>query len=307
MTCFGIRGGQGGSGWDAHHRTGRGTRHVEPGRPWKGWSSDGSRARPTADSRSSRTRAPPGGSSSTISSSSTTPPRNGTHVELKIVGRGSLQGTTVDSSGALHLLFSKTNSFSKIVSNVHGGTGQADLASIFSADLFNNNAASSLSGIGASVIKMINLGDFNLIAGGTIDVTSGIDNLNLNSVGPEHADPASRAPVHRHGRPDHQHHRRRASRTRSSPMRSWCSRWPGINGEFLSAGNIVNVTDPTQPGPAAGASGHRPEDQPHQRQCRLGAEPVDRQQDLRLRRDDGAGDPLQPHAGDQPGNGPARS
>ncbi len=31
---------------------------------------------------------------------------------------------------------------------------------------------------------MINLPNFNLIAGGTIDVTSGIGNLNLNSVGP---------------------------------------------------------------------------------------------------------------------------
>ena len=35
---------------------------------------------------------------------------DGTHVEIKIVGVGSLQGTFVDSSGALHLLFSKTNS-----------------------------------------------------------------------------------------------------------------------------------------------------------------------------------------------------
>src|SRR5271166_5868413 len=112
----------------------------------------------------------------------TTP--SGTHVEIKIIGRGSLQGTTVDSSGALHLLFSKTNSYTKIVSNVHGGTNQADLASIFSADLFNNGASGSLSGVGASVLKTINLPNFNLIAGGVIDVTSGIDNLNLNSVGP---------------------------------------------------------------------------------------------------------------------------
>jgi hypothetical protein len=54
----------------------------------------------------------------------TTP--SGTHVEIKIVGRGSLLGTKVDSSGALHLLFSKTNAYTKITSNVHGGTGQVD-------------------------------------------------------------------------------------------------------------------------------------------------------------------------------------
>ena len=71
------------------------------------------------------------------------------------------------------------------MSNVHGGTGQAALASIYSADLFNNSAASGLSGIGASVLSTINLPNFNLIAGGTIDVESGIAYLNLNSVGPD--------------------------------------------------------------------------------------------------------------------------
>src|SRR5262249_42604304 len=56
----------------------------------------------------------------------TTP--QGTHVKLQIVGRGSLEGTTVDANGALHLLYGKTNAFTKIMSDVHGGTGQADLA-----------------------------------------------------------------------------------------------------------------------------------------------------------------------------------
>ena len=113
---------------------------------------------------------------------------DGTHVEIKIIGVGSLQGTTVDSSGALHLLFSKTNAYTRIVSNVHGGTGQAALASIYSADLFNNHAVTSLSGIGASLLRTINLPNFNLVAGGVINVTSGIANLNLNSVGPDTRD-----------------------------------------------------------------------------------------------------------------------
>lgn len=109
----------------------------------------------------------------------------GTHVEILVVGRGSLQGTTVDSSGALHLLYSKTNAYTRIMSNVHGGTGQADLASIQSRDLVTHGATTSLSGIGASVLHTINLPKFNLIAGGTINVTSGIANLALNSVGPD--------------------------------------------------------------------------------------------------------------------------
>ena len=137
----------------------------------------------------------------------TTP--QGTHVQLKIVGRGSLEGTSVDSDGALHMLFSKTNSYSKIMSSVHGGTGQANLASIFSLDLYNNQAAGSLSGIGASVIHTINLPNFNLVAGGVIDVTSGIASLNLNSVGPDHADPAPRAARGGHRRAEYEHQWRR--------------------------------------------------------------------------------------------------
>ncbi len=105
-------------------------------------------------------------------------------MEIKIIGKGSLAGTTVDSSGALHLLFGKSNAYTRIMSNVHGGTGQANLASIYSADLFNNHAQTSLSGIGATLLRTINLPQFNLIAGGVIDVASGIGNLNLNSVGP---------------------------------------------------------------------------------------------------------------------------
>lgn len=118
-----------------------------------------------------------------ISSSITPPPP--ARVEILDVGRGSLQGTSVDSAGALHLLYSKTNAYTRIMSNVHGGTGQADLASIDSRDMATHGATTSFSGIGASVLHTINLPDFNLIAGGTIKVTSGIDNLALNSVGPD--------------------------------------------------------------------------------------------------------------------------
>jgi hypothetical protein len=177
----------------------------------------------------------------------TTP--SGTHVEIKIVGRGSLQGTTVDSSGALHLLFSKTNAYTKITSNVHGGTGQAVLASIYSADLFNNNAVTSLSGIGASVIGTINLGNFNLIAGGTIDVTSGIDILNLNSVGPDTQIQLRQLPSTVTAG---------TSTTASTSSNSsnvivsdafLVQSLAGINGEFVSAGNIIEVPATGAPGP----------------------------------------------------------
>ena len=101
------------------------------------------------------------------------------------------------------------------MSDVHGGTGQAALASIYSRDLFTHDAANSLSGIGATLIGTINLPKFNLLAGGTIDVTSGINNLALNSVGPNtqiqlRQIPPARSP-RRLARPldhehDHDHH-----------------------------------------------------------------------------------------------------
>ncbi|HKI16768.1 MAG TPA: hypothetical protein VKA15_02765 [Isosphaeraceae bacterium] len=177
----------------------------------------------------------------------TTP--DGTHVELKIIGRGSLQGTTVDSSGALHLLFSKTNAFTKITSNVHGGTGQADLASIYNADLFLNHAVTSLSGIGAPVLDTINLGKFNLIAGGTIDVTSGIDNLNLNSVGPDTQIQLRQLPSTVTAGTS------TTASTSSSSSNVIVSdaflvqSLAGINGEFFSAGNIIEVPTAGAPGP----------------------------------------------------------
>jgi hypothetical protein len=176
----------------------------------------------------------------------TTP--SGTHVEIQMIGRGSLEGTTVDSSGALHLLFSKTNSFTKIVSDVHGGTGQADLASIYSRDLFEHGATNSLSGIGASVLHTINLPNFNLIAGGTINVTSGIDNLNLNSVGPN-------TQIQLRELPSTVTAGQTTTTTGASVSDSFVTNaflvqsLAGINGEFVSAGNIVNVTVPGTPGP----------------------------------------------------------
>jgi hypothetical protein len=176
----------------------------------------------------------------------TTP--SGTHVELQIVGRGSLEGTHVDSSGALHLLFSRTNSFTKIMSNVHGGTGQADLASVFSRDLFENGAANSLSGIGASVLHTINLPNFNLIPGGTINVTSGINNLNLNSVGPN-------TQIQLRELPSTVTAGQTTTTTSAGINDSFVTgafQVQGLSntgGEFLSAGSIVNVTAPGVPGP----------------------------------------------------------
>ncbi len=216
----------------------------------------------------------------------TTP--DGTRVEIKIIGVGSLQGTFVDASG-LHLLFSKTNAYTRIVSNVHGGTRQAALASIYSADLYNNHAVTSLSGIGASVLRTINLPNFNLIAGGTIDVESGIANLNLNSVGPDtqiqlrvlptsslttFATANSNSGVTANTNPTTSNTSSSSTSSSSSSSSSTTTTTTtssstssnnnssvivtgaflvqslaGITGEFVSTGNIVEVSTPGTPGP----------------------------------------------------------
>ncbi|WP_165246218.1 hypothetical protein [Paludisphaera soli] len=129
------------------------------------------------------TRATPGVFSNNFQQFSYTTPR-GTRVTLSIQGRGSLEGTFVDSAGALNLRYDLSNAYTKIVSNVHGGTGRADLASVMSRDQAESGAINSLSGIGSPLIGMINLRQFDLVPGGTVNVTAGIGVLGLRSAGP---------------------------------------------------------------------------------------------------------------------------
>ncbi|MDG3006055.1 hypothetical protein [Paludisphaera mucosa] len=105
-------------------------------------------------------------------------------VVLSIQGRGSLAGTYVDDAGALNLRYDLSNSYTKILANVSGGTGRATLASVYSADQADSGATNSLSGVGSPLIGMINLRQFDLIPGGTVNVTAGIGVLSLKSAGP---------------------------------------------------------------------------------------------------------------------------
>jgi hypothetical protein len=100
---------------------------------------------------------------------------------VTLYGVGSLAGSTVDPDGALNLVFSETNEDTGIVAKVSGGTGQAPLESIHNANLPIEN----LSGIGGTVLNIVNLKNFNLVSGGRINMTSGVHTLILNSVGPD--------------------------------------------------------------------------------------------------------------------------
>jgi hypothetical protein len=107
----------------------------------------------------------------------TTP--QGTHVIITLYGVGSLAGTTVDTSGALHLVYSETNHLTGIIGKVSGGTGHAPLDSIRNAALGLDN----FSGVNSTLLNVVNLKDFDLINGGQINLTGGVHQLYLNSVG----------------------------------------------------------------------------------------------------------------------------
>lgn len=106
-----------------------------------------------------------------------TTPR-GTQVDLQLTGGGSLKGSSIDSSGDLNLVFSGTTVFSTISAATRGGTGQANLATIRNANVPLN----SLSGLNGELIGRVILPSFNLIPGGDVNLTSGVQVFTLNSV-----------------------------------------------------------------------------------------------------------------------------
>ena len=107
----------------------------------------------------------------------TTP--QGSHVTITIFGAGSLAGTTVDPDGDLHLVFSATNQETGIVGHVSGGTGEAPLASISHVAVGLDN----FSGVGSTLLNVVNLKNFDLVDGGQINLTGGVHQLYLNSIG----------------------------------------------------------------------------------------------------------------------------
>ncbi len=109
----------------------------------------------------------------------------GTKVDIRLYGAGSLSGTYVDPDGGLNLRFSGTNQQTGIIATVRGGTGSAPLRSLQSLTLqFQNPSqpSESLTGVGGSLINIVSLKNFNLVAGGRINLTSGVHAIYLNSV-----------------------------------------------------------------------------------------------------------------------------
>src|SRR5262249_10150531 len=97
--------------------------------------------------------------------------RAGGIATIKIVGVGSLDGRSVDSSGDLHIVYGGTNVYSKVVGTVKGGGGHASLASIQNLQLINAGQANSLSGVGGTPVAAVMMNPFDLVAGGSINLT----------------------------------------------------------------------------------------------------------------------------------------
>jgi hypothetical protein len=108
---------------------------------------------------------------------------DGTHVDIHLYGAGGLEGTQYHSDiNAVDILFSGTNAQSGIVAKVHGGSGQANLRYLLHASV--SAQTPTVSGAGTTLINVVNLKDFNLVAGGRISLLGGVHVLLLNSVDP---------------------------------------------------------------------------------------------------------------------------
>lgn len=139
-------------------------------------------ARPTLEGLEGRmllsAKAAAAGPSLTDNRLSYTTPQ-GSRVVVTLLGAGSLAGSSVGSDGALNLTFSGTNASTGIVAHVRGGTGHAPLQSVVGQGL----NPLDLSGIGSSVVNVVNLKGFDLVDNGRINLTGGVHTLVLNSVG----------------------------------------------------------------------------------------------------------------------------
>ena len=100
-------------------------------------------------------------------------------VHIRLYGSGSLAGTTTNADGSLNLVYGGTTPSSKIVGSVVGGSGFAPLANIRDAAVPARSASTN----GAEPLNVVQLRRFNLIDGGYISLSGGLNFLYLASAG----------------------------------------------------------------------------------------------------------------------------
>lgn len=102
----------------------------------------------------------------------------GAAVVINLYGRGTLKGSSIDSKNQLHLVYNGTDANTRIVAQVHGGTGLAKLASIRDAD----SPVGYLGTTAVNPLGRITFRDFDLVEGGSVQLAGGIGVLSLNSI-----------------------------------------------------------------------------------------------------------------------------
>jgi hypothetical protein len=108
----------------------------------------------------------------------TTP--EGARVSIRLYGLGTLQGSTVDAAtGGLKLVYDGTNASSKILGLVTGGPRRAPLLSMTDADL----DPESSSGVGTNQVLSVKLDRFDLVDGGRVNLSGGVQTLSLRTIG----------------------------------------------------------------------------------------------------------------------------
>lgn len=99
---------------------------------------------------------------------------------ITLYGQGTLKGTKFDPvANVLDIIYDDTNSSSKIIGKVHGGNGRVNLRMLRDADV----SPSSLSSVGTNQVGVVNLGSFDLIDGGRLNLFGGVGTLYLRSIG----------------------------------------------------------------------------------------------------------------------------
>jgi hypothetical protein len=96
---------------------------------------------------------------------------------VTLYGKGTLQGSTV-TDGVLNLVFDRTSIETRIIGQVVGG-GVAPLGSIRDA----NTALGSPSNVNVNSVAAVMLHSFALVDGGFINLTGGVLQVDLNSIG----------------------------------------------------------------------------------------------------------------------------
>ncbi|MDX2035502.1 MAG: hypothetical protein SFX72_02535 [Isosphaeraceae bacterium] len=106
----------------------------------------------------------------------TTP--SGAVARITLKGPGNLSGSSVDADGALRLVYDDTSPNSLIIGKVRGGSRSATVRSVDDADV----ASTDFTGVNGNLLNTVRLNHFDLVSGGSVNLTGGVGKLYLRSI-----------------------------------------------------------------------------------------------------------------------------